>query len=505
MPDLTPFNSPGVYVRESTWGVIPASLVGHSSVFMLLSIPNTNVTVARNTPIFVDSFDSYRNLVGGAILPSDLMVQAFFDQRSGVGLNLVFVRTNNRVTLSIPTVTQGANYDVTIGTVLYRHIAPATGASQTSILTALATQINTPASGARYASDILTYNANLPLSTSANITQVSPTAAPALPDIHDVRVALNSAFDADLQKGYIIAPEFFRQFTSVTDLTQLQNAMESFASDPSFNWIALIDTSRATGTSASIPDFVDRVRTERGLMSSPRGHSCLYAPYLMYSNVANPVATAIPPSSVVAGTAVRVQREFGLRQPPASINFPLRGVTTLSLNITRQVQEVLNPLGINCIRTFRNQGVCIYGARTLSTNRFYTFYLVRLILNILAATLEDAYEGLVLTSVDGLGTTFSNVVGTGKAVCEQLRRAGALYGNSPDQAYQVICNATNNPGIDLDAGKLAVEVIVVPTATIEVIGITLSRAAIGSPLVETVTGVQSAASSTAAPTVTPRS
>jgi hypothetical protein len=123
----------------------------------------------------------------------------------------------------------------------------------------------------------------------------------------------------------------------------------------------------------------------------------------------------------------------------------------------------------------------------------------------LAGTLEEAYEGLVLTSVDGLGTTFSNVVGTGKAVCEQLRRAGALYGQSPDQAYQVICNASNNPGIDLDAGKLSVDVIVVPTATIEVIGITLSRASIGSPLVESVTGVQSAATSSAATTVTPKS
>jgi uncharacterized protein len=505
MPDLTPFNSPGVYVRESTWGVIPASLVGHSSVFMLLSIPNANLTVPRNTPIFVDSFDSYRNLVGGAILPSDLMVQSFFDQRSGVGLNLVFVRTNARVSLVVPSATPSTNYDVTIGTVLYRHTTPASGATVGSILTALANLINTPSSGARLFNNVLTSNTALTVTTSANITLNNPFVAPTLPDIHDVRVTLNSAFDADLQKGYIIAPEFFRQFTVVADLTQLQNAMEAFASDPSFNWIAIIDTSLATGTATSIPDFVDRVRTERGLMSSPRGHSCLYAPYVLYSNSATPVATAIPPSAVVAGTAVRVQREFGLRQPPASINFPLRGVTTLSMNITRQVQEVLNPLGINCIRTFRNQGVCIYGARTLSTNRFYTFYLVRLILNILAATLEDAYEGLVLTSVDGLGTTFSNVVGTGKAVCEQLRRAGALYGNSPDQAYQVICNATNNPGIDLDAGKLAVEVIVVPTATIEVIGITLSRAAIGSPLVETVTGVQSTATSTSAPTVTPRS
>jgi hypothetical protein len=256
MPDLTPFNSPGVYVRESTWGVIPASLVGHSSVFMLLSIPNANATVARNTPIFVDSFDSYRNLVGGAILPSDLMVQAFFDQRSGVGLNLVFVRTNARVTVGL-TAAAAPNtvYSIQVGTITYSHTSPASGATTGTILTTLANLINTPSSGARLFANVLTSAVGLTVTPSATITLTAPFGAPTLPDIHDVRVALNSAFDADLQKGFLIAPEFYRQFTSVTDLTQLQNAMESFASDPSFNWIALIDTSAATGTATSIPDF----------------------------------------------------------------------------------------------------------------------------------------------------------------------------------------------------------------------------------------------------------
>lgn len=478
------FNSPGVYVSEATYGVIPASLAAHNAAYMLGYSPLS--TAPKDTPTYVTSVDDFIN-VFGSNTNSAASIKLFFEQRSGSGLYFVNVSPKPAKTLVIATVTPATVYSITLDGAMYAYTA-VTGDTQTTILAALANLINPGSLTASLVDNVLKHSAGATIATSANIAATT-VAAPSVPDVHDVVTSIRVAFDADMTQGFICAPEFYQRFTTNAELILLTSALEALASNPDFYWMAIIDCSLAVATS----DTLNKAKTERALYTSPKGHSCYYAPYFMVDTV------KVPPSAGVIGTALRVMRAEGFVQPPAGKGYPVRGVTGVSTNITRAIQDILNPLGINCIRSFPNNGVVIYGARTLSTSSFYRFYLTRLILNVLSGTLESSFDTLVLSGL--IGTTFATIKGTAVTICERLRVAGALYGATPDVSYRVICDETNNVGLDLEAGKVSVDVIVIPAATLEVLNIRLSRAAIGSPLTETVQGTVNTQNVATTPTV----
>lgn len=486
MSSLINFNSPGVYVSEATFGVIPAALAAHNAAYMVGFSPL--VTAPRDVPIYVTSVDDFIN-VFGSNTNSAASVRLFFEQRSGMGLYFVNTSVQDSYTLNITTVTPGTAYSITIDGTVYSYTA-ISGNTETSIFTALANLINPGNLSVRITGDVLKHADGIVI-TGTNITLTAVTAG-SVPDIYDVLATINQAFDADMAQGFICAPEFYQRFTDVDHLTLLTSALEAIASDPDYYWIALIDCSLAVATF----DTMNRAKVERARYTSARGHACYYAPYFLVDDL------LVPPSAGVMGTALRAMRQDGFTQPPAGKKYSVRGVTGTSTNINRAMQDILNPLGINCLRVFPNVGVVIYGARTLSTNTFYRFYLTRLILNVLSGTLEASFDTLVLTGF--LGSSFATVKGTAVTVCERLRVAGALYGASPDTSYRVICDETNNPGTDLEAGKLAVDVIVIPAPTLEVLHVRLNRAAIGSPLTEAVTGtINTATTAPTTPTIAP--
>jgi len=486
---LSVYNTPGVYVEENTWGVTPASLSDHSAVYLLGY--SSQVDAPKNIPTFVQSFDDFVNRFGSTSL-SIPVVKAFFDQRTGSGLYFVNVAASPSRTLVFSPLTVDTVFSITVNGFVHSTTA-ITGDTALTIAGRLATLVNQGSATVYLDGLVLKHAAADTFSFTANITPTIVT-APASPDIQDVRLTLLRTFDADMPQGFVLAPEFFKRFTLNAELILLQSGIEALCADPAFYWIGVIDCSNAVAIST---DIVRASQTERALFSSPKGHSSYYAPYVVVE-----LGVTVPASIYVVATALRAQRDRGLQQPPAGKNYPLRGVTALTATITKTQQSVINPLGINALRFFPNVGFCIYGARTLSTNPFYRFYLVRLVLNILAGTLEVAYDNLVLSGVDGLGTTFANIKGTGVSVCERLRVAGALYGATPDLAYRVVCDSSNNLPLDLENGRVAVDVIIVPTATLEVMVVRMARAAIGSPLTETVTGtVNTATTSITTPQV----
>jgi len=487
---LSVYNTPGVYVEENTWGVTPAALSDHSAVYLLGY--SSLVGSPKNIPTFVQSFDDFVNVFGSTSL-SIPVVKAFFAQRTGSGLYFVNVTASPSQTLVLSPLTTDTVFSITVNGFVHSTTA-VVGDTALTIAGRLATLVNQGSATVYLDGLVLKHAAGDTFSFTANI---DPTvvAAPAQPDIQDVRLTLLRTFDADMPQGFVLAPEFFKRFTLASEQVLLQSGIEALCADPAFYWIGVIDCSNAVAVST---DIVRASQTERALLSSPKGHSSYYAPYLLVEG-----DVTVPASIFVVATALRALRDKGLQQPPAGKNYPLRGVIGLTATITKTQQSVINPLGINAIRFFPNVGYVIYGARTLSTNPFYRFYLVRLVLNILAGTLETAYDNLVLSGVDGLGTTFANIKGTGVSVCERLRVAGALYGATPDLAYRVVCDSSNNLPIDLENGRVAVDVIIVPTATLEVMVVRMARAAIGSPLTETVTGtVNTATTSITTPQVT---
>jgi phage tail sheath protein FI len=65
-------------------------------------------------------------------------------------------------------------------------------------------------------------------------------------------------------------------------------------------------------------------------------------------------------------------------------------------------------------------------------------------------------------------------------VLVEAYRAGGLKGSRPEEAFQVRCDATNNPPGEIDRGEVLCEVDLAPAVPMEFITLRVSLSAAGS-------------------------
>lgn len=469
------FDIPGVFLTEDVYGAIPASIANHSAVYMMGL--GTRPGCPVNTPTFIQSPDDFTNVFGASA--SINSIRLFFAQRSGSGIYFISVAPKATNTLTIATVTAGTTYSITIDSYPVTYQATATD-TPTTVLAALARLINNTLSHvARMTGNVIRTATGTTVVVGAGITTVTG-AAPAYPVAQDVVDSINLSFDSGLRQGFLIAPEFFQSYTSATERQVLALGMQALAADPLYNWVALVDCGQATATQVTGAGAINLALLERNNLNSPKGHTSYFFPY--WRDGAN---NLVPMSATVAGVALRRYRAEGYRQPPAGVKYPVYGVTDTSINITDKIQSQLNPLGVNCGRKLpQGRGTVIYGSRTVSTSPFYKFMATRVIMNVLGRSLMNAYNDIAFNSIDGLGILMLTIKQTAIDVCEAMRRSGALYGATPEEAYLVVCDATNNPSSDLENGLVSVDVVAKPSPILEALSVRVSRSGIGTNLVE---------------------
>lgn len=475
--DLNSYQVPGVYLTEGTYGLIPQGIASHNAVYWLGYSSQAGAPI--DVPTFIQSPTDFVTVFGASL--SLAAVQLFFKQLPGNGIWFINVRPRSTRSVTIGTVTVGATYSITLGGFLVSYVAKV-GDDAAKILTGLTQAVNQSAS---HLATLIGENLRLKDGSttavgSANVTIGAVVTAAAYPLVQDALDSLDVAIsDADLPQGFLIAPEFFQSATTLVAHTALAQGLEAKASDPRFNLVAIADCRESTATQLTGSGAVNLALQERAQLTSPKGHLVYFFPYFKDLNDA-----LVPPSAVVAGVALRRYRNEGFRQPAAGIKYPVYGVNDPTFPVTDNIQAQLNPKGINCIRRIRDKGVVIFGARTLSTSPFYVFMTTRVIFNVLGRSIDNALDELVFSSVDGQGALFGQIKATCIGICERLRIAGALFGASPQDAYLVVCDLSNNPTLDLDNGKLAVDVYAKPSPTLEIIGVRLFRTALGQSLTE---------------------
>lgn len=468
-------NAPGTYVSEDTYGATPALLADHGSAYVLFTC--TSASFPYNEPVYVSNFADYKARTISS--PSDAAVELFFNQRSGSGLNLIRVPSKQDVVLAVNNVAAGTQLKLTVGgvEVAYTTVAGDTATTAIDKLGALVAE--------EFKGLVSYYRPNparalVRVDRGVTVTATNLTAtleaASAQPRLMDVIDSMKLAILPELPQGYLCAPEFYQAFTSQVDRTALQNEMEALAADPNFYWVSVADTGEDTATAQFV---VNAAKKERATFISTRGNSWLTFPYLVDLQ-----DRKVPPSLAQVGVALRRARTDGFVQPPAGVNFPIYGVKGVTANITADMQEQLNPLGINCIRRLPGRGLVVYGARTLSVSPYYRFGATRVVLNVLAGTLRRSFDAAIFTLVDGQGVLFSRVKQTADNICEQLRLAGGLFGATPEEAYLNVCDLTNNTLDGLETGTVNLDTIAKPSPTLEALNITLSRASLSTVLVE---------------------
>ena len=176
-------------------------------------------------------------------------------------------------------------------------------------------------------------------------------------------------------------------------------------------------------------------------------------------------AIALPPSGHVAGAFAQAEAAIGIHRTGA--NLQLRYVEGVTLAIDDQLQEGLNPIGVNAIRALPGRGIRVFGTRSLSSDPEWRYLTTRRIVDAIEKSLESALRWMVFEP-NNLITRHSVEV-SASILLDRLFRQGILSGTAPEGAYSAKCDLENNPDSERDKGKLVIDIGVAPTQPFEFI------------------------------------
>jgi len=194
-------------------------------------------------------------------------------------------------------------------------------------------------------------------------------------------------------------------------------------------------------------------------------YAALYYPWVRipdYSGNGNS-SKIVPPSGHIAGIYNRSDSARGVHKAPA--NEVVLGAIDLELKLSRNEQDVLNPNGINCIRAFPGRGIRVWGGRTLSSNGAWRYVNVRRLFIMVEASMDAGLQWVVFEPNDT--TLWAKVSRDVISFLRVVWRSGALFGDTPEQAFYVKCDEELNPKEIRDLGQLIIEVGLAPVKPAE--------------------------------------
>ncbi|MFF3604787.1 phage tail sheath family protein [Streptomyces sp. NPDC002463] len=200
-------------------------------------------------------------------------------------------------------------------------------------------------------------------------------------------------------------------------------------------------------------------------------YAALYYPWIKSFDPAGGQTRTVPPSGHMAGVWARNDAERGVHKAPA--NEIVRGAVDLELQITRGEQDLLNPIGVNCIRAFPGRGIRVWGARTLASDPAWRYLNVRRYFNYLEESILVGTQWVVFEPNDQ--SLWARIRRNISAFLVNEWRQGALFGQRAEDAFYVKCDAETNPPESVDLGRVVCEIGIAPVKPAEFVVFRLSQ------------------------------
>ena len=208
-------------------------------------------------------------------------------------------------------------------------------------------------------------------------------------------------------------------------------------------------------------------------------YAALYYPWIKVADPATGHTRFVPPSGAMAGVWARSDESRGVHKAPA--NEVVRGAVELEVQLTKAENDLLNPIGVNCIRAFPGRGIRVWGARTLSSDPSWRYLNVRRLFNYLEESILIGTQWVVFEPNDD--ALWARVRRTISAFLVNEWRKGALFGLTPDEAFYVKCDRETNPAEGIDAGQVVCEIGIAPVKPAEFVIFRLAQFSGGTSLV----------------------
>lgn len=200
-------------------------------------------------------------------------------------------------------------------------------------------------------------------------------------------------------------------------------------------------------------------------------YAAMYYPWIKVSDPATDKIISIPPSGHIAGVWARNDTTRGVHKAPANEVVSL--AVGLEYQTTKGEQDTLNPNGVNCIRAFPGRGIRVWGARTLSSDPAWRYINVRRLYNYVEKSIENGTQWVVFEPNDR--ALWSRVDRDITAFLRGVWRDGALFGNTPSEAFYVKVDDELNPPESRDLGRLIIEIGMCPVKPAEFVIFRISQ------------------------------
>jgi phage tail sheath protein FI len=185
------------------------------------------------------------------------------------------------------------------------------------------------------------------------------------------------------------------------------------------------------------------------------------------------------PCGAIAGVMARTDSQRGVWKAPAGIDAALAGVAGLQVEMTDAENGLLNPLGINCLRTFPVYGRVTWGARTLrgadAAADEYKYIPVRRLALFIEESLYRGTQWVVFEPNDE--PLWAQIRLNLGAFMNNLFRQGAFQGATPRDAYFVKCDKETTTQNDINLGIVNIIVGFAPLKPAEFVIIKLQQMA----------------------------
>jgi len=202
--------------------------------------------------------------------------------------------------------------------------------------------------------------------------------------------------------------------------------------------------------------------TPAGVRQSDSTFAAFYFPWLQVFDPAASLTKSppdglifVPPSGHMAGIYARNDATRGVHKAPA--NEVVAGATGLRYALAKADQDQLNDNGVNLIRPL-NGAIRVWGARTIGgdANGDFKYISTRRYFNFLRESIDEGTQFVVFEP--NTPALWQRITRSVSDFLLGQWRIGALFGETPQKAFFVKCDADTNPPDVREAGQVVTEI-----------------------------------------------
>lgn len=483
---MTVYNRPGVYLTETLTPLSQAVTTPGSSVAAFVGEFKGGGPLV---PTLISSFSQFVSIYGGFGDCSDLLpfavyeffnnggsacyvVRAASSDATAASVTLMDTETTPEGTLKISAISPGS-----WGNQVYVDISSSTsgggrfdmvvyvGGSTSTFAREQFNDVSLDPSDSRNAQALI----NSPVTGSSYIqieslitTAWASTHSPAL----QTGVALTGGTDGTATVDLVAATETLEVITDnllvnlpgISDPTTI-NSLITWAEGVG-NVFLIVDGAQALASdnAASYAVSLQSMATGSTALTAS-SYVAIYAPWLIFNDPAtltNGSARLLPPGGAVMGQYALTDAASGVQKPAAGIDTSLKGVLDTQFRFTNTELGSLNDAGVNAIKPYPGSGFVIFGDRTLSAGMPDRYVSVRRALMAVEQGCNAAVAFAAFEPNDSI--LWSQISAQLTQYLTTQMQNGLLAGSTPDEAFFIVCDDTNNTATSIQNAQVNIQV-----------------------------------------------